>query len=374
MPRPFDVPQTDSHAGLCYEAAAPVGLSDGRIKDSDKRIWLGAITAIRTPAGYAAWFKHRWRHWLERECFVLECVTAGRLLVGSGNASGSDVGLHLHHTWGVPMVPGSALKGVLSHYLDAVYGPDPAHDAISPVAANHPDPDRARFRRPGRKPATPPGDWQRIICGSADYDDISAAAGHVVFHDMLLMPPEGRDGDAGMLDQDVLTPHHSGYHTGGGVASDFEDPTPVPFLAVPPGTRFLLAVGGQRAWAEFAIRRLAEAVANWGVGAKTAAGYGRLEPVGEPREPSKPAVLSAAARSLKDEATAWLDAKRPATETLAAWEGLVEGFCREFSDRLRAVSDEQERTRVLQLMRSAIAATKLSKREKEALRDKLVVP
>jgi len=371
MPRPFDVPQSDSHPGLCYEAAAPVSLADGRIDDNDKRIWLGAITDIRVPAGYAAWFRHRWRHWLERECFVLECVTAGRLLVGSGNASGSDVGLHLHHTWGVPMVPGSALKGLLSHYLDAVYGPDPAHDAISPVAPNHPDPDRARFRRPGRNPATPPGDWQRIICGSADYDDVAAAAGRVVFHDMLLMPPEGRDWDSRMLDQDVLTPHHSGYHTGGGAATDFEDPTPVGFLAVPPGTRFLLAVGGQRAWAEFAIRRLAEAVAEWGAGAKTAAGYGRLEPVGEPRGPSKPAVLSAAARSLKDEVTAWLNENRPASEALAAWEGLVEGFCTAFSARLRAVGDEQERAGVLQLMRSAIAATKLSKKEKAALRDKL---
>lgn len=371
MPRPFDDLQSDFHAGLCYEAAAPAGLSDGRIDDNHKRIWLGGITDIRIPAGYAAWFKHRWRHWLERECFVLECVTAGRLLVGSGNASGSDVGLHLHHTWGVPMVPGSALKGVLSHYLHAVYGPDPERDSISPVAANHPDPDRGRFRRPSREPTTPPGDWQRIICGSADYDDISAAAGHVVFHDMLLMPPEGRDGDAEMLDQDELTPHHPGYHTGGGAASDFEDPKPVPFLAVPPGTRFLLAVGGQRAWAEFAIRRLAEAVADWGVGAKTAAGYGRLELVGEPRKPSKPAVISAAARNLKDEATAWLEANPPVSETLAAWKGLVEGFCSKFEEPLRAVTDEQERASVLQLVRTALAATKLSKKEKTALRAKL---
>jgi len=348
--------------------------SDGKVDDDKKRRWLEALAAIRVPVGYAAWFKHQWRNWLERECFVLECVTAGRLLVGSGNASGSDVGIHLHHTWGVPMVPGSALKGMLSHYLDAAYGPDPEHDAISPVAANHPDPDRARFRRPGRNPATPPGDWQRIICGSADHDDVPAAAGHVVFYDMLLMPPEGRDGDHGMLDQDVLTPHHAAYHIGGGAASDFEDPTPVPFLSVPSGARFLLAVGGQRAWAEFAIRRLAEAVADWGVGAKTAAGYGRLEPVGEPRGPSKPAVLSAAARSLKDEATAWLDAKRPASETFAAWEALVACFCREFSDHLRAVSDEQERARVVQLVRTAIAATQLSKKEKAALRDKLQLP
>lgn len=371
MPLEFRIPQSDSHAGLCYCSAAPVRPSDGKIDDDKKRVWLEAIVAIRVPVGYGAWFKHRWRHCLEQECFMLECVTAGRLLVGSGNASGSDVGLHLHHTWGVPMVPGSALKGVLSHYLHAVYGPDPEHDQIPPTAVNHPDPDRARFRRSGRKPVTPPGDWQRIICGSADFDEVPSAAGHVVFHDMLLIPPEGRDGDPGMLDPDVLTPHHAGYHTASGVANDFEDPKPVPFLSVPPGTRFLLIVGGQRAWAEFAIRRLAEAVADWGVGAKTAAGYGRLQPDGDIRMPKRRSAVSAAARGLKDEATAWLDANLPGPETLAAWEAVVQGFCDAFSDRLRAVSDEQERGSVLQLVRSAIAATQFSKKEKGILRDTL---
>ena len=106
MPRKFDVPNKYSHAGLCYDAAAPVSLADGKIPDEHKRIWLDAIASIPMPEGYAAWFTQHWRKTLEQDCFVLECVAASRLLVGSGNASGSDIGLHLHHTWGVPMVPG----------------------------------------------------------------------------------------------------------------------------------------------------------------------------------------------------------------------------------------------------------------------------
>ena len=372
MPLPFDDPQVDSHAGLCYEAAAPVKLVDGRVDNAKKRVWLDAVAAIRVPAGYATWFRNRWRKWLDQDCFTIECVAASRLLVGSGNASASDVGLHLHHTWGVPMAPGSAIKGVLSHYLDAVYGPAPEHDLISPTAPDHPDPERARFRRPRRKPATPPGEWQRIICGSADYDGLPAAAGHVVFHDMLLMPPEsGRDGDPGMLALDVLTPHHTGYHTGGGVATDFEDPVPVSFLSVPPGTRFLLAVGGQRARAEFSINRLREAVADWGLGAKTAAGYGRLEPVGEISGPRKKAVVSAAARGLKAEVEEWLTSRRPAHDAFTAWEPFVQGFCETFADRLQAVADERERNSVVQLVRSSIAGTKLSKKEKRGLQSTL---
>jgi CRISPR-associated protein Cmr6 len=375
MPREFNVPEADSHAGLCYGAAAPVSLADGRVQDGIKGKWLDAIASIRIPEGYAAWFKHHWRKTMEQDCFVLECVAASRLLVGSGNASGFDVGLHLHHTWGVPMVPGSAIKGVLSHYLDAVYGPDPEHDGISPVSPQHPDPDRARFRRPGRKPATPPGNWQRIICGSADYSgvsmDLPAAAGYVIFHDMLFIPPEDRDHRMAMLAPDVLTPHHGEYYGKGGVANDYEDPTPVPFLSVPPGTRFLLAVGGQRAWAEFAIGRLADAIAEWGLGAKTAAGYGRFECIGAIAGPRKPPLASAVARTLKTKIEAWLAEHKPAQGSLAQWEQFVTRFCQTFQQPLQALNDDPEKKNLVQLVRSLVAGTTLSRTQKMPLRQKL---
>lgn len=370
MPRDFEKPLSDSHAGLCYEAAAPVSPEDGKVEDGIKGEWLDAVAAIRIPEGYASWFKHRWRKALEQECFVLECVTTSRLLVGSGNASGSEVGLQLHHTWGVPMVPGTAVKGELSHYLHAVYGPDPEYDGISPMAAEHPDPERARFRRPGKKPATPPGDWQRIIFGSADYEESRAAAGHVIFHDMLLVPPDDRDDRSVMLARDVLTPHHAEYYGKGGEANDYENPTPVPFLSVPPGTRFLMAVGGQRAWAEFAVDQLAEAISEWGLGAKTAAGYGRLEPIAPVRKP-KSTVASAAARGLRAELDEWLATNRPADELVATWEKFVAAFCDRFQNQLRGVDDEQARKDLIQVVRSLIAGLKLSKKEKASLRARL---
>jgi len=371
MPREFETPCSDSHAGLCYESSAPVSLADGKVQDNRKCEWLDAIAAIRIPEGYAAWFKQRWRKALEQECFVLECVASSRLLVGSGNASGAEVGLCLHHTWGVPMAPGSAVKGVLSHYLDAAYGPDPEHDSISPTSTEHPDPERARFRRPGKRQATPPGDWQRILFGSADYADAPASSGHVTFHDMLLVPPDDRDARVAMLARDVLTPHHGDYYGKGGTANDYQDPTPVPFLSVPIGTRFLLAVGGHRAWAEFAMHRLADTISEWGLGAKTAAGYGRLEPGGVIAGPRKPAVASAIARNLKTELEDWLAANRPDQESLEAWEPFVVAFCERFQDQLRDVADSQERKSLIQMIRSAVAGTSLSNRQKTILRKRL---
>jgi hypothetical protein len=41
--------------------------------------------------------------------------------------------------------------------------------------------------------------------------------------------------------------------------------------------------GPDRAWATLALALLERAVADWGVGAKTSSGYGRLDPVGDVR-------------------------------------------------------------------------------------------
>jgi len=40
-----------------------------------------------------------------------------RLLVGSGNSSPTEVGMTFSRNYGVPVIPGSALKGCFSHYL-----------------------------------------------------------------------------------------------------------------------------------------------------------------------------------------------------------------------------------------------------------------
>lgn len=372
MPKMLDFLRPDSHAGLLYESRAPVGLDDGKIPDAEKRPWLEAVSAIRIPHDYPDWFKHRWRKWLEQECFVAELTATSRLLVGSGIASATEVGLQLHHTWGVPMVPGSSLKGVLSHYLHAVYGPDLEHDEISPCDPAHPQPEQARFRRPRlakHKPSFPPGDWQRIICGTAEYDDVRAAAGHVVFHDMLLVPQA--QGEHGlMLSVDVLTPHHSGYYMKGHAANDYESPVPVPFLAVPPGVKFLLAVGGDRAWAKFAAEQVCDAVRDWGLGAKTAAGYGRLEP---DSDLIAPRAVSAASRGLKEEVAEWARQHAPGNTLFAAWEAFIQSFCKAFGERLKGVSDEEERKKVTQPVNTLIANKnlKLSNKEKAALREKL---
>jgi CRISPR-associated protein Cmr6 len=59
-------------------------------------------------------------------------AVAGRLVVGLGSENVLETGLRLHHTYGVPIIPGSALKGLASHYANDVWGQ--RHDATASEA------------------------------------------------------------------------------------------------------------------------------------------------------------------------------------------------------------------------------------------------
>lgn len=193
--------------------------------------------------------------------------------------------------------------------------------------------------------------------------------GCVVFHDMLPLPPEqnaeGGDGQPdGFLTRDILTVHQKQYYEGKGPANDYEPPTPVPFLCVPAGTRFLLFVGGNREWAQWSLRQVVEALGEWGVGAKTAAGYGRCDQLSEPQSPT---ADSAAAKGVKSEIEQWIADQMPADKDFDAWMAFLEAAVAELADRLRDLAPE-ERKRVVQPIESARNNQGFSRSQSKALR------
>lgn len=287
------------HIGLAYGAWAPTGVG-GKISDEIRASWLAVLADRRITPDYA----HAYDRW--RSSFhaprdrVLELELQSRLLVGHGNPSALDVGLTVHHTWGVPVIPGTALKGLLAHFVDAVYGPDDPDRP--PWEQTDDERERARYQGvtwKGQRIARGPGDVYRAMFGAPDADedeqmrahDLAAGAqrGLVVFHDALYVP-EGKKGD-GPIDVspfaiDVLTIHQKAYYDSAGKSppNDYDAPNPVSFLSVRPGTKMLLALSGPADWTELAERLLLDALAAWGVGGKTSSGYGRL---------AKPGVASA---------------------------------------------------------------------------------
>lgn len=172
-----------------------------------------------------------------------EIRAVGPVAVGLGNASPLEVGLTLHHTYGVPYLPGSALKGLA---LRAAHRTDVSeHD-------------------------------RRVIFG--DDSDSTPAAGYATFWDAWLVPDQTRPHP---LQRDVITVHHGEYYSKHGkvAPTDFDDPNPVSFVSVRPGTRFGLAVScaESTAVADRARDLTLWGLANLGIGGKTNAGYGRLE-------------------------------------------------------------------------------------------------
>jgi len=265
------------HAGLAYEVWAPFAPADGKIPDEDRPKWLEAIAKLAPPADYRRAFD-RWKaSFGQPGDLTFEVEAVARLLVGHGNGSATDVGLTLHRTWGVPVIPGSALKGLLAHWVEATLGPaDPSESDRLPFAGVEWD---------GRRILRGPGEVYRALFGAPEADEPVpgrpnlAARGLVTFHDALWVPgtPSGAPSP---LAVDVLTVHQKRYYDKAGEHPpvDWDDPNPVSFLSVRPGTRFLIALSGPPDWTAFAKGLLLEALADWGVGGKTAAGYGRLVP------------------------------------------------------------------------------------------------
>ncbi len=178
--------------------------------------WAGRWRAVMTAAG--------------AEPF--EARLTSRLVVGLGRESAFETGLTLHRVCGLPYIPGSALKGMTQAWAEA---------------------------------APQPRDQLDRVFG------VQASSGDVVFFDAFPTEPP-------RFKLDILNPHYPGYYRTGDrqPPADWQNPVPVYFITVAPGTRFLFGVGERRpasvrsmasTWLQTGLRSL-------GVGGKTTSGYG----------------------------------------------------------------------------------------------------
>jgi len=274
------------HVALAYDAWAPVG-NDGKVPDAERAKWLSALASISVASDYSRSFE-RWKKSFSAVGDRLaELTLASRLLIGHGNSSAADIGITVHHTWGVPIIPGSALKGLVAHYVDATYGPSD----LDRKPWEQEGEERARVDYQGvtwhgRRIERGPGAVYRALFGAPDTreDDAmrehdfeaGAATGLVTFHDALYVPDSITDNKP--FAADVLTVHQKRYYDSSGESApnDYDSPIPVAFLTVRPGARLIFALSGPADWTELAERLLRDALEQWGVGGKTSAGYGRF--------------------------------------------------------------------------------------------------
>lgn len=229
---------SSTHPGLWLDKYLP-DYEDGR-----KQSHVAQVSAIAVPDAYLKFFD-RWRAALTASgaIIVREATVQGRLSIGLGGEGVLETAITLHHTYGIPYIPGSALKGLAANYA------------------------RNRLNKDDWNTKS---DAYKVMFGETD------SAGYVTFFDALYVPNSGRKngGKAQALWPDVITVHHPKYYQGDQPPADWDSPTPVPFLSAT-GT-YLLAIGGPADWVEKAFEILACALAKEGVGAKTSSGYGRM--------------------------------------------------------------------------------------------------
>ena len=275
-----------SHAG---QLVGP--LFDGSEKEK-RGDFLQTAARIKPSDAYKAAFAT----WQAATQPSITATTSGPLAIGLGNASPTEVGLTLHRTYGLPYLPGSALKGLALR-----------------AARDHKLSDEAL----------------NALFGTPD------SAAHIIWWDGWL-DPECK----APLQLDTITVHHQKYYgTGGkdGFPTDFDDPNPVAFLSVPIGTRFHLALGKSTPdlddqWAYLAAQLLEYGLMHLGLGGKTNAGYGGFAVT----LPSKP--LSAAEIKEAEETAAKLAAAQAEAEA----EKLT-GRIREDLKNARAIRDNSAR-------------------------------
>ncbi|MFN3690782.1 MAG: type III-B CRISPR module RAMP protein Cmr6, partial [Fimbriimonadales bacterium] len=239
----------ETHAGLALQRYLEAHKPKDRVNQQTmpEETLLDSVTNVRASEVYSL----AWERWAtlaqaqpsDRARVRFTLTAASPLAIGLGNASPLEVGLTLHHTYGMPVIPGSALKGLCRRGARLLM-----HEKkINPAAIDY------MFGTGGEK---------------------SAAAGAVVFYDAWYDP---RSVDGAPFHRDVITVHHPQYYSSGGAnfPTDFDDPNPVPFLVIKPGTQFLFVLDAPTVeWAHFAEKLLRWCLCNLGVGAKTNAGYG----------------------------------------------------------------------------------------------------
>ncbi len=238
------------HPGLWFDRYLKEQAGRGSTFDGNQRSPLSKHVQDTAEEGFAGWlalYSQFFTRWQQTLCDVPGCqmrkaVAQGRLAIGLGDESVIETSIRLHHTYGVPYVPGSALKGLAAHF---------ARKRLAEVDW-------------GKQ-----SNYYRVVFGDQEH------AGYLTFFDALYMPGTGKGAGGKPLAPDVITVHHLAYYAGKDSApTDWDNPNPISFLTATGA--YLVAIAGPGRWTQIALHILGLALREEGIGAKTSSGYGRM--------------------------------------------------------------------------------------------------
>jgi len=176
--------------------------------------------------------------------FEVEEITAQvewRLVVGLGASHFHETSMTFHHIYGIPYIPGSAVKGITRHWVIL-----------------------SKFHNNEEEALNDKGEKFPKIFGT------QKEQGKVIFMDAYPV-------EKFKLVLDIMNPHYPDYYSRGEPPADWQTPNPIQFLTVEKGIfKFYLLSKDSKLLTQ-ASDWLKEALEMFGIGAKTSLGYGVFE-------------------------------------------------------------------------------------------------
>lgn len=270
-----------SHPGLALDRylAFQVNRNSWKFNSEEKRTLF--LEFARVANEFYSSSDSPWREWSQRQKdLAISWDDAGkttrvftarprwRWISGLGNETILETGITLHHVYGVPYFPGSALKGLTDAYVSKGLASQTILQKLEAM------PDHKLLSNANGTSVQEK--WLRLLFGQESRDDKKSMSGEIVFMDAVLACAET---NAPRLVVDIMTPHFPRYYRGEvNVPLEEEDPTPIPFLAVEDGDYAITVAARSRNTPPELVDVAAElcqaALQDMGIGGKTAKGYG----------------------------------------------------------------------------------------------------
>jgi CRISPR-associated protein Cmr6 len=196
-----------------------------------------------------------------------------RLIVGLGASHPQETSMTLHHIFGIPYIPGSALKGASRHYMIWKFVDENEEELKSLLC-------KSNFAEL----------LKELNKALEKEENLTVSVGNISFKDLIhIFGTQNRQGkiiffDAYPIEEiklkiDIMNPHYPDYYTKDKPPTDWQNPIPIKFLTVE-DTKFrfyLAAKDKDQNLLNHARKILNDALLNYGVGAKTSLGYGLFE-------------------------------------------------------------------------------------------------
>lgn len=256
-----------AHAGLLMQR----GLREWEEGEKPiKKKLISDISSVRPDDLYLLAF-NRWLNttYDKTNFATLSATIDGRLFTGLPLGGTLETGAMTHHSYGMPMIAGSSVKGAVRSYAEHLFAQRDSNGRICYQ-------DKKVVVKANKQALLD------VLFGT-DSDDEHANAGYLIWHDAWWIPQitgdgklaTGKDKNQPFVGE-IVTVHHQQYYNGDlPEALDIENPIPNQQIAIQGS--FYFVIEGESRWVEFAQMLLQDMLVEQGMGAKGSNGYGYFQ-------------------------------------------------------------------------------------------------